>query len=446
MSRKQGKPLDWAEFMALLPVDEREVVLKASAMVKPVAKNKTEGTFIEGDAILFIYQHVQKRTFSLWCKKEEFDRSAAYKRMQAVGNLAPIRSRIIAAGVQPTVLLVLGAHPDRAEEIVSLYEAGQRPNVREVNDRLGIGVAGDARDAGEIGGPKGIKRLHDGKRNHINELTAVLESIIAAIDSALSADRLVKSHLVEQVLKDARWARLSLLNLGAYIEPVDLNYGKTRPVPFPEGSRWHKVEKLLFALGGSDTWPSIEALEPWLRKALPLLKWAARGEGAGVNKDGEATAQTVESEPSAAAASGTEFSEGDENYLLPLHFAFDGERYEVSSDHAPGWHEAAFQDGIWMSEVGEIHPLLVKLHRALKTEGIRLVGEEYPSHVRLNERQEWRETLARNIAAFLIFGEEFPFGSAPAEEPVIRIAAALLRDFEAGICGNVSTHDGPDTG
>ena len=239
-------------------------------------------------------------------------------------------------------------------------------------------------------------------------------------------------QVAEKIVRDARWAHLVLLNLCAFIEPVDLTHGKTRAVPFPEESVWHGVAEILFDLGGPEKWPRIGALEPWLRgKVLPTLRWAARGEDAGLSEIRDATGQIVEAERSSSLAPGTDISAEDESYLLPSNFAFDGETYEVTSEHAPGWQEATLKDGAWTSEGGQIRPRLIKLHRVLIAAGMRMIGGDYPSDVPLDERAEWRGTFARNIAAFVIYGEEFPFGSAPAEEPVCRIAAALIRDADA---------------
>ncbi|MBP0439951.1 hypothetical protein [Tianweitania sediminis] len=429
---KSRERTDWMAFLATLSPEERELVGQADALMAPVEKNNSEGLFVEGDALLLVKQHAQKRTFSMWCRHKGFDRSASYKRMKVVENLGPFRHRLIAARVQPGALLVLGRFPDRVDEILRSYETGERPTLDEVEEYLGVRKKDTASNADvEVGGDKGVMRLYDSKRRHIPEFIAVLEKIIAAIDDALGADRLVKTHLAKKVVSDARWANRVLLHLGTFIEPLDLTYGKIRPVPFPVESRWHQVEKVLFTMGGAeDVWPPANALGTWLvSEVRPLLNWAARGEGDPKVQTEEAIALPADAARS-AWPTGPE-AQADSSYLLPEQFAFDDEDYEVAVEHAPGWHEASLNDGVWRSSAGAIRPILIKLHQRDIELGLRLLSEQCPPDVPVDGQEEWRNIHARSVSALLIYGESFDFGKAPAVEPVIRIATALIRELDA---------------
>jgi hypothetical protein len=427
--RMNHNQIEWADYIASLPADERKALAHADALMGSVERKKTEATFVEGEALLLVKQNAQKRTFARWCRQQELDRSSAYKRMDVVEKLADYRTRAIEARVQPSVLLHLGQLPERAEEVLALYESGQRPTVEGVKRLLGL-IENKADCELERGGPKGVRLLNDQKRQHISEFIGLMEKIIGTIEEALGSERFVKGQLVGRVVPDARWARLVLQNLGAFIEPDGT--GKARAKPFVEGSRWHRIELLLFKMGGEETWPKIDALEPWLREALLLLKWAARGEAIVGEDASQSAAEVSELSMGSGATAEDGRRESELDYMLPPEFAFEGEFYEVLTANSSDWVEAFRGKDVWMCGEDEIHPLQVRLHRELIAIGIGMIRDRYPD-MPTHGQEEWLAMLAHDVAAELLFPQPLPSGFEPSDEPVKRVANALLRDFEADV-------------
>ena len=64
--------------------------------------------------------------------------------------------------------------------------------------------------------------LHAAKRRHLRDLADRLERIVAAVESALAAPRVLKGELAAAVNQEARWAQAELYNLCAFIGSMPL--------------------------------------------------------------------------------------------------------------------------------------------------------------------------------------------------------------------------------
>src|SRR5690606_6056437 len=121
-------------------------------------------------------------------------------------------------------VLALACRPGSAEEVLRLFEAGERPSVARIKAVLaGLDEGAECEDAEEAGGVRGLEQLHAAKRFRLRDLAERLEGILGAVEGALApaADggRVLKGALAEAIVIPARHARLELLNLCAFLVP-----------------------------------------------------------------------------------------------------------------------------------------------------------------------------------------------------------------------------------
>lgn len=273
-----------AAFMETLAADERDVLQAADAQLDNAFGKDAESTFRKGEALIAARDGVPDRTFSTWCAlRWPKHRTYAYPHINVAERLRSYRERLIDAGVLPSTLLVLGAHPDQAEALLELYQGKHRPTHQQ-GKALILGRADQSAEdvvpPADPGGLAGLRRLHAAKKEHLTHVTERIERIIIAVEDALSAPRLLKGKLIDATMMEARWARAELYNLCAFIEPAPWDATKPEPVAFPKQSGWSNVVETLYDLGGQESWPPQSDLMHWLTsKVLPHLRWAARGEG-----------------------------------------------------------------------------------------------------------------------------------------------------------------------
>lgn len=273
-----------AEFYASLDPAEREAIGKSEAMLNGAEEGDVESTFVKGEAVRMARDAVSEGKFAHWCRvRWRKHRTYAYDHLRVVEHLTHLRARIVRARIQPSVVLALASCPDRAEEIVLRFEDGERPSVSSIRAMLAAAdQSTEQKDLEELGGIRGLERLHAAKRRRLQALVERLEGIVAAVEATLpppAGGRVLKGALAYAIVREARHARLELLDLCAALEVSPDDPATLRPAPFIEGSRWREVSDVLYEIGGAESWPPATRLEAWLReKVLPLLAWAARGE------------------------------------------------------------------------------------------------------------------------------------------------------------------------
>ncbi len=305
-----------ATFYGSLRDGERKALQAADARLDTALGKDTESTFQKGEALISARDLVPDQTFSRWCSlRWPGHRTYAYAHMRVAEHLGSYRKRLVEAGVHPSTLLTLASHPDRVEALLDLYLGNARPTHRQAKAMI-LGQqnrsATEAVRPADIGGLAGLRLLHAAKKNHLPEVRNRIERIIAAIEDALAAPRLLKGKLAETITMEARWAQVELYNLCAFIEPAPWDSRKPTPVRFSKESGWARVIEMLFDLGGEESWPSQRDLQSWLTdKALPILIWAARGEGdVGLVAEAQAALTEAETvEPSTAEAGSSDAAE-----------------------------------------------------------------------------------------------------------------------------------------
>ena len=202
-------------------------------------------------------------------------------------KLGPLRERIVAAGVTPTIVyLMASASAEGIETVIARFEAGERPKVAEAKAMLGLGkVQTETVPLADRGGVKALRghaqdRARRGAANLEGRLLGVLGDLTTGLEPATLGKRVEKGTLGEAIVKPARFARRELTELG--LCPVmpdgwDGSAGWIGRESFPEGG-WRQLDEVLNTLGGIDDWPKATELVPWLTgTVIPRLLWALDG-------------------------------------------------------------------------------------------------------------------------------------------------------------------------
>lgn len=398
-------------FYSGLEQGQADALRASDQQLDAVEEKDAEGTFRKGDALLLAHAAVPEGCFLEWCAlRWPRHRSYAYAFMRVAELLAQHRARLVRAGVARSSLLELAKKPEMAEVVAAAYEAGPRPTVAKVKVMIGTARAVPGTDdvsSADVGGLRGLKLLHAAKRGHLRDFASRLERMIAAIEDALAAPRVLKGELAAAINMEARWAHAELRNLCAFIEPAPWDTSKPAPVPFPKGSGWDRTMRLLYELGGSEQWPRKEAMADWLRQAvLPLLEWAARDGAAPC--DGAAAAEQEEPLSHESADCGPAAEEG----------AFPGVPAGAAEQPPPAAPEGD-QEG---------HPLLSAASVATSASFLSFLRQR---HLREGVPPEAVEDTCRSAAHALTssLGELVSIGLLPARPPgaVARLAESIYR-------------------
>ena len=313
-----------AAFYASLGDGEQAALREADARINSAEGADASTTFQKGEALAAARDAVDPGTFSRWCAvRWAFHRTYAYSFMRVAERLAAHRDRLVEARVDRSTLMALASRPERAEALLAAFGGGRRPTFAEAKSL----IAGDGSDAEagaggrtpeDVGGPRGLALLHAAKRRHVRDLAERLERIIAAVEAALAAPRVLKGELAAAINQEARWAQAELYSLCAFLEPASWDSTKPVPVPFRKDSGWDRAVRLLYELGGDEHWPPRQGMESWLRATvLPVLYWAARGDGpAPAAVSAGAPVRSGDGEQAAAGAAAPDPADGPDSSTI----------------------------------------------------------------------------------------------------------------------------------
>lgn len=394
------------EFYSDLLPNERRTLLLADEMLEAADGDDAELTFRKGDGLLLAHGAVNRGTFSAWLKaKWPHHRTYAYSFMKVAEQLAPYRLRLVEARVERATLLALAVQPQRAEELLTLFETGRRPSVGEA--KVLISVDGASPTEGTLqGGIKGLRKLHAAKGSHLQGLVTRLGRLVQVVEGALASPRLTKKALSESVAADARIACAELLNLCAFVHPADKAGRNVQAEEFVSGNPWKSTVDVLRILGEDHMWPPKTSMERWLRGwVLPTLRWAALN-------DGETLASSVETETltrprdlqlDSRSTPAPEPRHGPV-YLIPAEEVREGSRWEIKPSGTAVWTRATLSGGMWIDRHGE--PLETASGVALRiplesaAQAVQMVRERY-ERARISDGPEAAEDICRRLAAGL---------------------------------------------
>lgn len=265
-------------FLAALNDTQREAIGIIEADLDSIEQHDAESTFRVGDKLIAARVALPSGMFKQWYRtRRKYSRSYVADFIRVSEKLAPYRERFIIARAQRTVLIELGSKPEMAEAVLSFVEGGRRLSVSEVRSLLK--EEGRSPADHELGGEKGMLQRIEAKKEHVRDLVRRIQTIIRTMEEELGAPKVGKEALYDQVYMDARWARIELYNLCAFVQPSAWDRHKPAPVEFEEGSGWARLSRLLYCLGGKETWPPARELRRWLEEeALPLLRWGSNDE------------------------------------------------------------------------------------------------------------------------------------------------------------------------
>jgi hypothetical protein len=271
--------LDYAEFG--ISGDAIPLFEEAREMFASIGRKRTDEVFACGEVLSKAREQApSQEAFERWSKRAcRLTRRGADNYIAVHRQLSGHRKLFVECSVPAAAMYTLAhAEPEVLATVVALYQAGERPTVRDVK----VLVAGDVVVAGpelaDVSGTDGLKALAREKSRTaipivINRLRAMLADVREGLEPG---KKVAKGALIEKLEHPARRARAELESLAVFVEPNSLgSEWRVHPARFPHGSGWARVSAMLFTLGGRESWPDADKLGAWLAsEVVPALEFA----------------------------------------------------------------------------------------------------------------------------------------------------------------------------
>ncbi|MEP3429986.1 MAG: hypothetical protein ABJN98_14965 [Roseibium sp.] len=200
-------------------------------------------------------------------------------------NLTQFKPKCTRLAVSPTILFKLAhANPDRIEEVLKVFESGDRPRVQDVAAMLtgtsdqtttdypvedGPGLTGLAKYGAQVQRTR-IARLKE-------LLGIILLAVIEAYEPKLRGKAVVKSHLREKIRLQAEEAYSTLKHMIGTLQRDDhwaAAIGHLRLEEPDNNGGWAKLLTTLHRLERFEEVPAPDAPGFLKDRAIPQLQWA----------------------------------------------------------------------------------------------------------------------------------------------------------------------------
>lgn len=249
--------------------------------VRVLIRKGTDNAFEIGSALDVLQPSIPEKSWGKVIKPLGLTTRSAWNYMSVARNLVAFRGPLVDADIGTTVLYQLARGPEAIVQfVIDAYLGGERLSVanvkRLVDDALGI-VKKPKTSAIDVGGLAGIRQAAMEKlRADSAALIAVIKRIQVAVAEALKplsdGKRVKKGALAEAITSDSRDAYQLIKSLAAPFDGRD--FGKA-----PITTGWGAAQEVLYRMGGIESWPTKEALEPWLLDTVvPTLHFILSGE------------------------------------------------------------------------------------------------------------------------------------------------------------------------
>jgi hypothetical protein len=285
-SATSGEPqFDYDEFGVTL--EDREVLENVRSFFVSVGRKRTEEIFECGEALAKVEARLpDQKAFDAWTRKAcRITRRGAANYIGVFRNLAPYRERLVSQSVPGSAMYkLISADAPVIESVLSSYERGEPLTVQDISRLLSSG--GDpALDEGELGGRDGLRRLIARKTvlgvADVMDITVDMMTIILdALERHRNGKRIVKEALSKELVGPARIVRQQIEWL-TWIGTVsgDREKGNAHLSPSSRDDRWYRLWRLLYQMGGIESWPKAPKIVDWLvQDVLPELEWLLGGE------------------------------------------------------------------------------------------------------------------------------------------------------------------------
>lgn len=266
-----------------LDPDKLAIVKTCEAELAKLGRRTTEETFEFGEQLAIAAELIPERTFGKWAVTASgYTRQHVSRLIDIATILKDHKARLVQARVPATVMGKLSASPEHLSQVLSEFEAGRRLTGKQVDAIIGGAKKVAASDLPNAGGIAGLRanaqaKLKIGVSEFVGNVAGIMGYIETALIPTREGKRVLKGQLADRIERLARLTRFQLENIALFIELHSGNSAASQIVRFPEGSKWRRVEELLWVLGGRDSWPR-EELGAWLSvEVLPLLAWSIDG-------------------------------------------------------------------------------------------------------------------------------------------------------------------------
>ena len=239
------------------------------ARINKLGKQTTKTTFEVGEAFNEAYAITGPKFFNAFVEQNcNIGVKQAKNYRNAATNLFPFKDRLIEQGVLPTVMIELSrAHdPDIVEQVLSLFESGEKPSVLEVRNLVkGTDTTAENGDPLYTMGLQAWRKIAETK---VRSETAVLQHCIQHVCvhvglAVTKADGFDHTELVEAMKNEAVTAAGIIDSYGS---GLTLSKGERKTVEaysLPTECQWGDRKSDLLWLTKPKHWPS-EGLQAWI--------------------------------------------------------------------------------------------------------------------------------------------------------------------------------------
>lgn len=256
----------------VLTPEEREnapLLREVAAAVAAVKRRDAEQSFELGEHLARAKEVLPEKALGAWVKENcGFTARLARSYIAVHTHLQAFRSRLVAAGVKPTILLTLAnADPEKVEAVVQAIEADGRMSVVQVKRMLKADANAENQANLIVGGRQGLfraaqERLKTRAALFGKEAAVVLKEVEAAVSALQAGKTVAKSALFHKLGGAAARARDHL----SKINEVDADQD------------WKGVRIVLNDLSVPSYWPDKAEFTDWLvGTVLPRLQFAVLG-------------------------------------------------------------------------------------------------------------------------------------------------------------------------
>ncbi|WPE23499.1 hypothetical protein ShzoTeo12_47190 (plasmid) [Shinella zoogloeoides] len=260
---------------------------RAAEKIVSLNRDSTHHAFELGACFAEIKALVPEKGFGKYLKTfSDYTVRSAWNYISIHERLGAHRDTLLKHAVLPTVMFELAkGEPAAIEAVVARMDGGERIKVKDVREMLGTKPKPKS-DASILnaGGAAGLRKVAEWKlAQDAVKFGELVSGVLKEIEKALepfAVGRVVwKSPLQKKVVHDCRHAYDLINSIAAPLQAQMVKTEHWRPANLPAGTGWREVQKLLYRMGGVESWPARVDFVPWLQnEVVPLLRFAVHGE------------------------------------------------------------------------------------------------------------------------------------------------------------------------
>mgnify|MGYP001481519679 CR=1 FL=1 len=255
-----------------LPKEQQALLREIKKVVQAMARRSTSEAFDVGYYLASGKASVPEKFFAKWLKAEcGMTIRSAWNYVGIHERLLAYRERLEASSVTPTAMFMLAsAEPAQIEEVLALFEKGERLTTSQVRKQLKGNSAPKAKL--DLGGAAGLRRAAEAKLKAELDCFFKLARVVLKAVEQVAADIRNGKHVAKTKLADkveANCREASAL-LSSAISPVQA----TSSVAV----EWESARRIIATLSDPPRWPGRTDYPVWIvDQVLPALEFVVKG-------------------------------------------------------------------------------------------------------------------------------------------------------------------------